>query len=112
MATKVDQRKGLNLPLLGNVESPEEFGEHVGSLPGEVAEEAANLVGHAANEAVVKPAQKALQKPAEEALTATEKFGLKLAVNSMLLLVAVALFVYGVMVMVRPPERALSLPLP
>jgi hypothetical protein len=49
---------------------------------------------------------KAAAQGAGEALSATEKFALKIMINSFLILAGIALIVYGVMVMVRPAAQA------
>lgn len=81
------------------------------------------LTGHSAGEDVGKQAAKtekeagkeagrAAEKPLKEALSATEKFVLQVALNSVLLLAGLFLIVYGVMVAVRPRESAMSIPVP
>jgi hypothetical protein len=111
----------------------EEVGGTLGEAPGfgiqtleaitpgaQVAQGVAKATGTPASGEVVKKAGgkagsaagKNAAKGAGEALTAAQGFAEKLAINSVLLLAGAFLIVYGVMVMVRPPDRATSIPVP
>jgi hypothetical protein len=94
------------IPLLGSIgEALQEGGEGTAKALNKAEGEVEGEAG-----ALVKKATKAAQKPAEEALSATEKFMLKVAINGLLILAGLVLVVYGVMVAVRPRESAFSIP--
>lgn len=75
-----------------------------GKTPGAQVKKAGGKAGSSAG--------KEAEKGINEALSGTEAFVLKVVVNSALLIIGIALIIYGVMVAVRPPERAMSLSLP
>lgn len=116
MATKVDKKKSLSQIATEGLEAGSLVSQAANGVGGAASSIVQSVTGAAASAAANAPgnlaaeAAKDVVDAAKEAASGVGQYFAKWMVNGALLLAGIVLMVYGVMVAVRPRDRAFSLP--